>query len=103
MFDVTDAQQLEPLNVGVRERLGFKVGKRLAAPERLRLPQLGGCELGFPRVERTLTIGRQPLEAGEVELLGRDAQDVAGCQGDEPDPTTTTTPSLASALRSRDT
>jgi hypothetical protein len=71
LFDVTDAQQLELLDVGMHERLELKVSKWLAAPERLRLPQLGGGELGFPGVERTLTVGRQSREAGEVELLGR--------------------------------
>ena len=85
LFDVTGAQLLQPLHVGTRERLELKVSKRSAVPERLRLPQLGGCELWFPRVERTLAVGRQPLEAGEVELIGCDPQHVAGCQGDEPD------------------
>ena len=80
------AQLLKSAHVRVRERLELNVGERTAAPQRLRLPQLDRSEFRVPGLKRTLPASRQPLEAGEVELIGSDAQHVSRRQGDEPSP-----------------
>ena len=78
------AKLLEPVHVRVRERLELKVSERPAAPQRLRLPQLDGSEFRFSGVKRALPVSHQLLEAGEVELIVRDAQHVSRRLSNQP-------------------
>src|SRR5204862_4284433 len=60
------------------ERLVGEVGERRPAPETEGLAQHGGCVLCLAACERGARVLREPLESVQVELVGRDADHVAG-------------------------
>ena len=70
-------QLLQPLHSGSRERLVREVGERRPAPQAERLAEQRGRR-GIVAPARPLCLGRQALEAGEVELLVAQPQQVAG-------------------------
>src|SRR5581483_4206083 len=69
---------LEAGDLGLREELVGELGERRAPPQRERLAEQARRPSGSPRCERVPSLGRQALEAVEVEFAGIDAQDVAG-------------------------
>ena len=64
------ARFLEPRHLRLGERLEGEVGERLATPERERAVRVA--------------LGNEALEAVDVELVGVDADEVAGRPGDDP-------------------
>ena len=75
-----EAELLEPRDLECRERLVGDVGERRAAPEPERLAEAPGA-LGD--VGGRARLGAEPLEAAEVDLVGRDVEHVPGVPGDE--------------------
>ena len=70
------AQAFEPSGLGLDERLESDVAQGLAAPEpECSTEPLGGAP-GIATLERVTALGRQPLEALEVQLPGRRLQHV---------------------------
>ena len=75
-----EPQLLQARDRGGGEGLEGEVGERLATPqaERVAQPRRRLCRVAA--AERRRSVGRQPLEALEVDVVGPDAQPVAGRQ-----------------------
>ena len=76
-------QVLEAGDRGLGEGRVREVGQRRAAPQRQGLAQVLGRGLGVVAGERTLACLREPFEALQVELLGRQIHGVARWARDE--------------------
>ena len=75
IFDRRETELLEPGDLALRERLVSQLGQRLPAPERKRLAQAGRPLLRIVALSR---LGDQRLEPRDVDLAGRDPQEIAG-------------------------
>jgi hypothetical protein len=69
---------LEALDRRAGERLVGEIGERRTAPEAERLPQQLGRACRFAVGGSFRSVGRQPLEERQIELLGREADRVTG-------------------------
>ena len=78
LLERREAKLLEPLDGRTGERLVGEVGERRPAPEVERLVEQGGRGRGVVARAGAPGLRRQALEAGEVEVLVADAEDVAG-------------------------
>ena len=78
LLERREAKLFEPLDGRTGERLVREVGERRPAPELERLAEQRGGGRGVVARARALGLRRQALEAGEVEVLVADAEDVAG-------------------------
>ena len=67
---------LEALDRRPRKRLEREVGERRPAPKAERLPQELGSALGCSVGERLLRLFAEALEGGQIELPGREPDDV---------------------------
>ena len=67
----------EPGALGLGERLVGELRQRPATPQPERLAQPGRCQLRHP-AERLGALVGEPLEAGQVQLVGVQLQQVAG-------------------------
>jgi hypothetical protein len=78
-----EAQLLEPLDVDACERLELQVGQRPPAPQPLRLAQGSRGQVVVTRLFRPPSFFHELLEAPQIELTGRDTQDVSRRSRDE--------------------
>jgi hypothetical protein len=74
---------LEPSDLDLRERLVSEVRQRRAAPQLERFAQALGCALRLPVSECRPALGREALEALEVELAGLDADQITAAVRDD--------------------
>ena len=77
-LDAGKPQLFEPLDLDACERLELEVGEWPPFPECLCLTKRGDRRGRIPGSQRLAPVGRQPLEALQVELARLDAQQVAG-------------------------
>ena len=75
ILDRRETELLQPGDLALRERLVPELGQRLPAPERERLAQAGRPLLRIVALSR---LRDQRLEPGQVDLAGRDLQQIAG-------------------------
>ena len=87
LLDRRQAQLLEPLDVHTRKRLELQIGQRPPAPQTLGLAERPRRGIGITRLERPPPILDQILEAPQVELPGRNVQDVTRRPRDQRRPT----------------
>ena len=73
LLERREAQLLEPLEAARGERLVGEVGERRPAPEVERLAEQRGRRAGVVARTRPLGLGRQALEAREVEVVVADS------------------------------
>ena len=75
ILDRRETELLEPGDLALRECLASQLGQRLPAPERKRLAQAGRP---LARIVALSRLRDQRLEPGDVDLAGRDPQEIAG-------------------------
>ena len=71
-----------PLHIHARERLKLQIGQWPATPQALGLAQRPCGRIRVAGLDRSPSVLDELLEVPEVELAGRDAQEIARCSGD---------------------